>query len=79
MTTFTTLESFTGGADGGDPGYGALLMDAGVLDDDKVQRILDYQKKSDVLFGDAGVALGLLNEDDVRHEHIEGGLAERDE
>ena len=46
---------------------GALLVDAGVLDDSKVQRILDYQKKSDVLFGDAGVALGLLNEDDVRH------------
>src|SRR3569832_802741 len=28
MTTLTTLESFTGGADGGDPGYGALLIDA---------------------------------------------------
>src|SRR3569623_1148904 len=28
MATLTTLESFTGGADGGSPGYGALLMDA---------------------------------------------------
>jgi uncharacterized repeat protein (TIGR03803 family) len=27
MTTLTTLESFTGGADGGGPGYGSLLMD----------------------------------------------------
>jgi protein-tyrosine kinase len=46
---------------------GALLVDAGVLDPEGVQRILDYQRKSGVLFGDAGVALGLLNEDDVRH------------
>jgi uncharacterized repeat protein (TIGR03803 family) len=28
MATLTTLESFTGGVDGGSPGYGSLLMDA---------------------------------------------------
>jgi uncharacterized repeat protein (TIGR03803 family) len=28
MATQTTLESFTGGVDGGSPGYGSLLMDA---------------------------------------------------
>jgi uncharacterized repeat protein (TIGR03803 family) len=28
MATLTTLESFTGGDDGGSPGYGSLLMDA---------------------------------------------------
>jgi uncharacterized repeat protein (TIGR03803 family) len=28
MATLTTLESFNGGAEGGDPGYGPLLMDA---------------------------------------------------
>lgn len=46
---------------------GALLVEAGRLDEDNVQRILDYQKKAGVLFGEAGVAMGLLNEDDVRH------------
>lgn len=45
---------------------GALLVDAGALESDNVQRILDYQKKSGLLFGEAGVAMGLLDEKDVR-------------
>src|SRR4051812_5077973 len=45
---------------------GALLVEAGALEPDNVQRILDYQKKSGLMFGEAGIAMGLLDEDDVR-------------
>jgi protein-tyrosine kinase len=46
---------------------GELLVNAGRLSQDNVQRILDYQKKSGQLFGEAGVAMGLLTDEDVRH------------
>ena len=45
---------------------GALLVDAGQLAPENVQRILDYQKKAGLLFGEAGVAMGLLDEEDVQ-------------
>ncbi|MBA3774238.1 MAG: chain length determinant protein tyrosine kinase EpsG [Ramlibacter sp.] len=44
---------------------GALLVSAGHLAPENVQRILDYQKKAGLLFGEAGVAMGLLEEEDV--------------
>jgi protein-tyrosine kinase len=46
---------------------GALLVGAGRLDQENVQRILDYQRKAGLMFGEAGVAMGLLSDDDVRH------------
>jgi protein-tyrosine kinase len=45
---------------------GALLVDAGHLAAENVQRILDYQKKAGLLFGEAGVAMGLLDEEEVQ-------------
>ena len=45
---------------------GALLVDAGHLAPENVQRILDYQKKAGLLFGEAGVAMGLLDEEEVQ-------------
>ncbi len=51
----------------GNQPIGALLVEAGRLEQDSVQRILDYQKKSGLMFGEAGVAMGLLSDDDVRH------------
>ena len=45
---------------------GALLVDAGHLASENVQRILDYQKKAGLLFGEAGVAMGLLDEEEVQ-------------
>ena len=45
---------------------GALLVGAGHLAPENVQRILDYQKKAGLLFGEAGVAMGLLDEEDVQ-------------
>ncbi len=45
---------------------GALLVQSGALAMDNVQRILDYQKKAGLLFGEAGVAMGLLEEEDVK-------------
>lgn len=45
---------------------GALLVGAGKLAPENVQRVLDYQRKSGLLFGEAGIAMGLLDEDDVR-------------
>lgn len=46
---------------------GALLVGAGRLAPENVPRILDYQKKSELLFGEAGVAMDLIDEDDVRY------------
>jgi chain length determinant protein tyrosine kinase EpsG len=45
---------------------GALLVDAGAIDALDVPRILEYQKKSDLMFGEAGMAMGLLDEEDVK-------------
>jgi protein-tyrosine kinase len=45
---------------------GALLVDAGHLAAENVPRILDYQKKAGLLFGEAGVAMGLLDEEEVQ-------------
>ena len=45
---------------------GALLVNAGRLSEDNVQRILDYQTKANLLFGEAGIAMGLLTDEDVR-------------
>jgi chain length determinant protein tyrosine kinase EpsG len=45
---------------------GALLVGAGKLAPENVQRVLDYQRKSGLLFGEAGVAMGLIDEEDVR-------------
>lgn len=50
----------------GEP-IGALLVTAGRLAQENVPRILDYQRKAGLLFGEAGVAMGLLDEEDVRH------------
>ena len=46
---------------------GALLVSAGRLTQDNVPRILEYQKKAGLMFGEAGIAMGLLDDDDVRH------------
>ena len=46
---------------------GALLVNSGRLAPDNVPRILEYQKKAGLLFGEAGIAMGLLHDDDVRH------------
>jgi len=45
---------------------GALLVEDGSLAAENIPRILDYQKKSGLLFGEAGVAMGLLEEEDVQ-------------
>jgi protein-tyrosine kinase len=45
---------------------GRMLVDAGRLAPDDVQRILDYQNRAGLPFGEAGVALGLLADEDVR-------------
>ncbi len=44
---------------------GALLIDSGRLSPDDAQRILEHQKKSGLAYGQAGTALGLLDEEDV--------------
>src|SRR6059058_4182491 len=45
---------------------GAILVENGALQSPDVQRILDYQKKAGLLFGEAGIAMGLLDEEDVK-------------
>jgi chain length determinant protein tyrosine kinase EpsG len=45
---------------------GRMLVDAGRLAPEDVQRILDYQTRAGLPFGEAGIALGLLADDDVR-------------
>ena len=44
---------------------GAMLVDWGRLDPADVERILEFQKKSGLLFGEAGIAMGLLDQEDV--------------
>ena len=46
---------------------GALLVDAGRLTHDEAERIHDYQKKVGLPFGEAGISMGLLTDEDVRH------------
>jgi chain length determinant protein tyrosine kinase EpsG len=44
---------------------GAMLVGWGRLDQGDVNRILDFQKKAGLPFGEAGIAMGLLDRDDV--------------
>ncbi len=46
---------------------GALLVDSGRLTQDEAERIHDYQKKVGLPFGEAGISMGLLTDEDVRH------------
>jgi protein-tyrosine kinase len=45
---------------------GALLVDAGRITSDEAERIHDYQKKVGLPFGEAGISMGLLTDEDVR-------------
>lgn len=45
---------------------GTILIDSGRLSIGNAEKILTYQRENDVRFGEAGRALGLLTEDDVR-------------
>jgi len=47
--------------------FGEILLDAERLKAIDVDRIMSFQKGTRVRFGDAGQALGLLTEDDVRY------------
>jgi receptor protein-tyrosine kinase len=44
---------------------GAILVDAGLIKPADVEQILQYQKKSELRFGEAGVELGLLSDSSV--------------
>lgn len=45
---------------------GALMVQAGRLTRDEAERIHDYQKKVGLPFGEAGISMGLLTDEDVR-------------
>jgi protein-tyrosine kinase len=45
---------------------GVILVDWGRLTPENAQRVLDFQKKAGLPFGEAGIAMGLLTEEDVR-------------
>lgn len=45
---------------------GAILMDAGVIDAEKAERILKLQKDKNLRFGDAAIELGIVTEADIR-------------
>jgi len=46
---------------------GSLLVESGRLTQDEAERIHDYQKKVGLPFGEAGISMGLLTDEDVRH------------
>lgn len=46
---------------------GELLVDMGKLSAEELKRVLDWQKKSGLRFGEAAKKLGLVTEADVRH------------
>jgi chain length determinant protein tyrosine kinase EpsG len=45
---------------------GVILVDWGRLTQDNCQRILDFQRKAGLPFGECGMAMGLLTEEDVK-------------
>ncbi len=53
-------------ATGAGRAIGTILVDAGRLAQDDAELILQFQRQRGARFGDAGLALGLLSEDDVR-------------
>ena len=48
-----------------DRSIGAILIDAGRLTPDDVERILQFQRGTELRFGEAGIELGLLTEADI--------------
>jgi len=50
---------------GGEPTIGELISRANNLSPDQIEQILTYQRENGVRFGEAAVALGLANTDDV--------------
>jgi len=48
-----------------DRSIGAILVDSGRLQPEDVERILQFQKEQDLRFGEAGMQLGLLTEQDI--------------
>lgn len=50
---------------GHDSSMGALLRDAGKLDDDDAERVLRVQQDLGLRFGEAAVRMGLVSEDDI--------------
>lgn len=48
-----------------DRSIGAILCDAGRLSLENVERILQHQRESNLRFGEAGIALGILKQADV--------------
>lgn len=53
-------------ATGSGRAMGVILLDAGRLSPKDAERILQFQKERGARFGEAGIALGLLTDDDVR-------------
>lgn len=46
---------------------GELLVDAGRITSEEAGRIAEYQQKVGLPFGEAGISMGLLTDEDVRH------------
>jgi protein-tyrosine kinase len=61
-----TLDLDISGPEEADRPMGVILVDWGQLSQESAQRILDFQKKAGLPFGEAGIAMGLLTEEDVR-------------
>jgi len=62
MTPVTMLSTKVRNAD---RSIGAILIDAGRLAAQDAERILNFQKQSELRFGEAGIELGLITESDV--------------
>ena len=62
----TRLDLDISGPAEADRPMGVILVDWGRLTQESAQRILDFQKKAGLPFGEAGIAMGLLTEEDVR-------------
>ena len=48
-----------------DRSIGAILIDAGRISPDEAERVLQYQRGTDLRFGEAGIELGVLTESDI--------------
>ena len=63
--TVVSLSTEDADAGGDRRGIGAILVEAGRLTSEDVERTLRLQREKGLLFGDAGIRLGLLTLDDI--------------
>jgi hypothetical protein len=59
------FQNSTFAAPGTERSIGSILIDSGRLAPDDIEKVLEFQKEAGLRFGEAGIKLGLLTEQDI--------------